>query len=202
MALMETLCDDCAGPSLNAQWTSQGDTITFGGGIYTLPTTTNYCNMNAQVTRDETASYFFAKVGITSGANRETVLWVMQNGTTANDGLLFRESNGTLTAGYRIGGADTTLATLTYSTTNHAWMRMREAGGTCFWDTSADAVTWTNQASHATPLTITALFGGMYTGRFGAGTNSSSTIADINIVPHAPQSPAGNRAAVQRASTW
>ncbi|MFF7329667.1 hypothetical protein [Streptomyces sp. NPDC008150] len=40
---------------------------------------------------------------------------------------------------------------LTYDATNHAWLRIREASGTVYWDTSADGTTWTNRRTLATP---------------------------------------------------
>ena len=61
--------------------------------------------------------------------------------------LQFRDQAANLSARYTIGGVGTTLATLTYSATDHAWLRLREAAGTVFWDTSPDGVTWTNRAS-------------------------------------------------------
>lgn len=204
MALLESLCDDCAGPAIGSLWASGGDTPTAGGGLYTLPSTTTYCNLKSVTSYDLTGSYIYCSAGFgVDSAVRESAFWAMQNASVANDGVQWYESNGSLFAQYVTAGTPTTLATLTYSSATHKWLRMRESGGTCFWDTSPDGTAWTNRASVATSsvVTITALFGGMYTGRFNTGSDSIATIADVNIVPHAP-APNISTAAVQRASTW
>lgn len=41
--------------------------------------------------------------------------------------------------------------TLTYSTTDHRWLRIRESGGNTLFDTSTDGITWTNRRSVANP---------------------------------------------------
>lgn len=55
---------------------------------------------------------------------------------------------------YQTGWADADpAASIVYDATNHAWLRLREAGGTIYWDTAPDNAgvpgTWTNQASKA-----------------------------------------------------
>lgn len=44
---------------------------------------------------------------------------------------------------------------LTYSATDHLWMRLREDGTTLYWDTSPDGSTWTNRRTLTTPAWIT-----------------------------------------------
>ncbi|WP_060905335.1 hypothetical protein [Streptomyces scabiei] len=55
-------------------------------------------------------------------------------------GLYLRE-------GYADGGA----VFLTYSPTDHAWLRFREDAGTLYWDTSPDGIDWTNRRTATTP---------------------------------------------------
>lgn len=54
-----------------------------------------------------------------------------------------------------IAGVDTNVASVTYNSTTHAWLRIRESGGTIFWDYSADGSSWTNLTSLANPFAIT-----------------------------------------------
>ena len=70
-----------------------------------------------------------------SSGNHEAVSW-------ENDQLLFRET----VSGVR---SDTSIA---YDPENHVWLRIREAGGTIYWDTSPDALNWTNRRSKASGL--------------------------------------------------
>lgn len=63
-------------------------------------------------------------------------------------------ANGTITFANRTGFSDPGATTLLYSATNHAWVRIREGGGTLFFDTSADGITWTNQYLTASPAWV------------------------------------------------
>jgi hypothetical protein len=79
---------------------------------------------------------------------------------------------GTLVAQVIVGGTTTTLASLTYSHTTHLWWRIREAGGTVFWETSADGTTWTQRASRATSaigFSLTAMRPGFHVETWGSG---------------------------------
>lgn len=44
---------------------------------------------------------------------------------------------------------------LTYSPTDHLWLRLREDGANVYWDTSPNGSTWTNRRTLATPTWIT-----------------------------------------------
>ncbi len=46
---------------------------------------------------------------------------------------------------------DASQVSLTYSPTDHRWVRVRLSGGSLLWDTSPDAATWTNRRTLATP---------------------------------------------------
>lgn len=61
---------------------------------------------------------------------------------------------GTLYAQYNVAGSKTTLFSVAYSSSTHAYWRIREASGTIFWDTSTDGITWTNRASVANPIAV------------------------------------------------
>ncbi|WP_435246355.1 hypothetical protein [Streptomyces sp. NRRL F-5630] len=45
---------------------------------------------------------------------------------------------------------------LAYSATDHAWLRLRETGGTVFWETAPDGAAWTTRRTLATPAWIAA----------------------------------------------
>jgi hypothetical protein len=67
-------------------------------------------------------------------------------------GSLFLEQN--------LGGAVTDPKMLTYDNVAHRWWRLRETGGTVFFDTSLDgsASTWTQQGSTPTPAFAASVF--------------------------------------------
>lgn len=56
-----------------------------------------------------------------------------------------------IVAGHQTGGTDTDLVSATYSSSTHAWIRIREASGVIYWDTSPDGLSWTNFTSLAAP---------------------------------------------------
>lgn len=51
----------------------------------------------------------------------------------------------------RVGFSDPDAVFATYSATDHAWLRLSEAGGTLTWETSPDGLTWTVRRTAATP---------------------------------------------------
>ncbi len=66
--------------------------------------------------------------------------------------------NGNLQAYKVVAGVQTQVGSnVTYSSSTHAWWRIRESGGTTFWDTSTNGTVWTNQWSLANPITLTAV---------------------------------------------
>lgn len=73
--------------------------------------------------------------------------------------------SGTLYAQYNVAGVKTTAFSVTYNSSTHLWWQIREGTGnglggtpgTVYWDTSSDGINWTNRASVADPITLTAL---------------------------------------------
>lgn len=89
----------------------------------------------------------------------------------SNNKVYWAIEGGVLSAKRKMDGNGDTLAQLPYSATDHRWLRLREDGGTIFWDTSADGSSWTNRTSWVVPtgfkpgaLTVT-----FYVETFGGG---------------------------------
>lgn len=80
---------------------------------------------------------------------------LVASNTSGTDAVIeVNAATGTITFASRVGFTDGAAVTLIYSATNHAWVRIREAGGTLFFDTSADGITWTNQRTTASPAWV------------------------------------------------
>ncbi|MEU6990378.1 hypothetical protein ABZ953_06905 [Streptomyces sp. NPDC046465] len=62
---------------------------------------------------------------------------------------------GTIRFENNVAYTDGSATSLTYNSTTHAWLRIRETGGTLFWDTSTDGSSWTNRRSISTPAWVT-----------------------------------------------
>lgn len=69
-------------------------------------------------------------------------------------GFELRALTGQLVMFSRTGFFDAAAVTIPYSATDHAWLRIREAGGVTYWETSADALTWTTRRSIASPAWV------------------------------------------------
>lgn len=61
---------------------------------------------------------------------------------------------GLLTMAVRVGFFDAGAVSISYDATNHAWLRIRESGGSLLWDTSADGLTWTNRRTAVSPAWV------------------------------------------------
>lgn len=90
---------------------------------------------------------------------------------------------------------DTLLAGGTYNATNHLWWRMRESGGTVYWDTSPDGLTWTNLGSVAHQLSVGSVALKLQAGHWNAAdADGPNAIYDnLNYVPPPPQAIIGWR---------
>ncbi|MFJ3663163.1 LamG-like jellyroll fold domain-containing protein [Streptomyces sp. NPDC090119] len=87
--------------------------------------------------------------------NAAASMWV--NSTTAGTRIGWRYDalTGVLAAMSQTGYSDATPTSLTYNVVDFAWLRVREAGGTVYWETSPDGTAWTVQRSMATPAWVT-----------------------------------------------
>jgi hypothetical protein len=166
VALVETLADPFNQTSLDTgkwfQTTAGTTTMSYaaGGATVSLPasaTSTDIGSAGSNTsTYDLTGSYAYMQVTAVP-SNSTSAYAALQIAVLATGYYLRWHKEGTsLFARYNTGST-TNAVTLTYSASTHKWWRIREAGGTTYWDTS-DGSTWTNRASvanatHAVPVT-------------------------------------------------
>ncbi len=165
MALMANFQDALTANSLDTtlwtEFTTAGGTTSYdseGASMkYPNPTSTsNDADIASVGTYDLTGS--FGRINVLnapSGANSDAT-FKLRAGSNLND-VHWQNEGTSLFAAYIVGGAQTILATLTYSPSTHAWWQIREKGGTTYWETSSDGITWTTRASTANKITMTAL---------------------------------------------
>jgi len=96
---------------------------------------------------------------------------------------------GTFHGRVTVAGANTDTALGTYSPTSHAWWRIRESGGTVYWDASADGLTWSNLGSATHGLNLSAVKFLLQAGFYGTETGTVPAVYDNLNTPPAP--PAG-----------
>jgi hypothetical protein len=71
------------------------------------------------------------------------------------DEVGFLVENGTLYCGQTVAGTRTPLACAPYEPAQHRWWRLREDGGTTYWETSGDGKRWHVLFSKANPIPLT-----------------------------------------------
>lgn len=100
--------------------------------------------------------------------------------------LRWRQLSNAITARTLVAGVDTQLFTATWSGSTYQYLRIRESGGTIFFDSSSNGTSWTNRASVANPFAITSLYV-----QFGASCGNvaspgSLRLDDVNLILPAP----------------
>lgn len=157
---MGALSDTFPGTSLDgALWNSYG-TVALAGGIVTLTDiahTARFSGIRSQALYDLTDSQLQAQL-VSAGplaANTQACLQVVDSGGT--NSLTFMVTDGSLRAEQQVAGSYIMLASAAYSAISMAWLRIREAAGTTYFEYSADAKTWTALWFGADPITETAL---------------------------------------------
>jgi hypothetical protein len=104
----------------------------------------------------ESAVYLRGYPPAAGGATTEAWAQILIKSSTSGTDLGFelRALTGELVMFSRTGFFDAAAVNIPYSATNHAWLRVRETGGTTYWDTSPDAATWTNRRTLASPAWV------------------------------------------------
>lgn len=82
-------------------------------------------------------------------------MWI--NSTTAGTrlGWSYNPVSGNLSAANQVGFSDGGATVIPYSAIDHVWLRVRESGGTVYWESSGDGFGWTVRRSLATPSWVT-----------------------------------------------
>ncbi|MGW3024837.1 hypothetical protein [Streptomyces sp. NPDC001221] len=90
-----------------------------------------------------------------TSTNAAASMWVNSTTSGTRIGWRFDALAGVIAAMSQTGFSDPSPTNLTYSAIDHAWLRVREASGTVYWETSPDGCTWTVQRTLATPSWVT-----------------------------------------------
>ncbi|MEV0183805.1 LamG-like jellyroll fold domain-containing protein [Streptomyces sp. NPDC050625] len=88
-------------------------------------------------------------------SNCAASMWVLSTTSGTRIGWRYDALTGVLAAMSQAGFSDGTPTNLTYSAIDHAWLRVRESGGTVYWETSSNGYGWTVRRTLATPSWVT-----------------------------------------------
>jgi len=92
---------------------------------------------------------------LNGSSNCAASMWVLSTTSGTRIGWRYDASTGVLAAMSQTGFADGTPTNLTYNAIDHAWLRVREASGTVYWETSNDGAFWTTRRTLVTPAWVT-----------------------------------------------
>lgn len=120
------------------------------------------------------------QVSGTSGTRQTSFVAAIDN----NNRVQMMMDGGTFKGRLTVAGANTDVTLATYNATTHAWWRLRESGGTIFYDASPDGLTWTNYASQTHGLNLSKVKPILQAGYYGTETGPLPTIvANFNWTP-------------------
>jgi hypothetical protein len=115
----------------------------------------SYYGVRSKSTYDLTGSHFFVEIvappfSYTDAEFQIQVGPATGGGSETHYSWYKAGSNDHLQARKDVAGVFTKIgANITYNNTMHRFLRIRESGGTIFWDASPDGTTWANQRSTA-----------------------------------------------------
>ncbi|WP_405673252.1 hypothetical protein [Streptomyces sp. NBC_01530] len=161
MALISALVDDFNDSVVDpAKWPNSFGTYAEVGGRarVTCDTGFNAYSSGLLYTLAESAVYLRGYPPAAGGATTEAWAQILIKSDVGGTDLGFelRALTGELVMFSRAGYFDAAAVNIPYSATDHAWLRVRETGGTTYWDTSPDAATWTNRRTLASPAWVSA----------------------------------------------
>lgn len=183
------LSDDFNDNSLDtAKWTVYSGTVNeTGGQLQFVPVSGTSAYLYSPNTYNLTGKQATLKIvdagNITTGYNLHILyLWV-----DVNNYVWWQiYSNGNIYCSKVVSGVMTDVYSNTYNANTYRYIKIREDGGTTYWDYSSDGASWTNAHSEANPITLTNVeidFEAIAT------TTTTVKLDDFNILPSSINGP-------------
>jgi hypothetical protein len=105
-----------------------------------------------------TGSRLTAKLVTLPAANGSSTgsasMWVNSTTSGTRLGWSYNPVSGNLSCQSQVGFSDGSAVSMAYSAIDHVWLRVREASGTVYWESSGDGASWTVRRSLATPAWV------------------------------------------------
>ncbi|MFF5984422.1 hypothetical protein ACFY78_36825 [Streptomyces olindensis] len=156
MALLETLEDHFTGALDSARWpNSYGDPAAVGGRARIPCTVGGFAGLRSATSYTLAGSHFLLRAypptanGAVSTAALSLLVLTGTGGTDA--GFIIDTAQGAMGLYLREGYADGGAQFPPYDPVAHAWLRLRETGGTLLWEASPDSSNWTVLRNAPTP---------------------------------------------------
>ncbi|WP_030173264.1 LamG-like jellyroll fold domain-containing protein [Streptomyces sp. NRRL S-813] len=143
-----------------ALWTVSGGAVEAGGRLR-LPMTPDgavpgFSSLRQWTLTGSKLTAKFATVPAAGGSSSASVsMYVLSQTSGTRFRWRYTPINNELRAMSEVGSSDASPTVLTYNPIAHAWLRIREASGTVYFETSGDGFGWTVQRSLPTPAWVT-----------------------------------------------
>jgi hypothetical protein len=173
--LIETLTDTFASKD-TTKWTwSAAATVT--GNQAVLTPAGSAAQVDSNFAFDLNSSYYLLELASAGAASNNWVIvcTVGKASSTYYTGFL-KDSSGNLHFREVVNNA-TDSTNITYSATDHRWLRIRVTSGTIYWDTSPDGVTWTNRRNKAVGMS----YAHCYPQFYADGASGSMIVDNVNV---------------------
>ncbi|HZF92076.1 hypothetical protein [Streptomyces sp.] len=159
MPVLETLEDSFTGALDTTKWpNSYGDPGTSGGRARIPCTVGGFSGLRSATIYTLADSHFLLRAypppanGATSTAALSLLVLSSAGGTDA--GFIIDTAQGAMGLYSRTGYADGGALFPPYDPVAHAWLRLRETGGTLLWEVSPDSTSWTVLRSSPSPAWV------------------------------------------------
>jgi hypothetical protein len=192
MAAFSTLMDDfLGGGGINSvkwinSWNDAGYSKSQTGKILTLTPSsvaTGSCGIYSNNGYDFTGGAVYMKVDEVPNVATTCYMSFIVS-IDANNSFEMQASQGNLYFKKTVTGSVTDISNTAYSSSTHAWWRIRESSGTVYFDTSTDGSSWTNRESTAVGITLTNMATLVTVGNWQIQASSGiGRISNFNMVP-------------------
>lgn len=97
-----------------------------------------------------------ARIPATNGSSSASAsMWINSTTSGTRLGWSYNPLTNAISCQNQAAFFDGSAVSMTYSVIDHAWLRVRESGGTLYWESSGDGFGWTVRRSIATPAWVT-----------------------------------------------
>lgn len=162
MPSLSTLIDNFNDGAIGPNWGNSYGGVSESAGKAHVPCTTGYAGYQTAYSWTLAGATFYVAVTTVPAASTATEAYasvfvnhpdIATNGTRV--GFVINTVTGQLRCKNDTGYFDAGSVDLTYSATDHKFLRISEDGANVYWDTSPDGSTWTNRRTLATPAWVT-----------------------------------------------
>lgn len=196
VALMESFYDNFDDAQLDiSKWINWGGNhvVLTGGQVeITAGPEAEYYGINTQYGFDLTGSYASCEL-VDAGNQALTKVEVtpveFTNLLDRNDSMKISVENGTVYCFKVVNTVATNLYSVAYNSSVHKFFRIRESGGTTYWEYSTNGTSWTTMHSEANPFEVTRLEYQFYCGFWDIDIAGTTAIFDnVNCLSNGERS--------------